>query len=124
MGLLKKPPMKMKICTNNTTMTAVYYAYDALGRRISKYDAAAWETTFYYYNDPWQILAEYTADTTCRQGFTYGTTIDTALSINPHPTKIVNRPSSIATPSRPERPTYPSPAQQAGNTPPKIPLTP
>jgi len=50
------------------------------GRRIGKYDAAAWETTFYYYNDPWQILAEYTADTTCRQWFTYGNYIDETVS--------------------------------------------
>ena len=32
-----------------------------------------------------QMLCEHTADTTCRQGFTYGNTIDAALSVNPHP---------------------------------------
>ncbi|NLW83450.1 MAG: hypothetical protein GXY41_03450 [Phycisphaerae bacterium] len=68
-----------------TEIDVAQYAYDALGRRIGKYDAAAMETTFYYYNDQWQILAEYTDDTTCRQWFTYGNYIDEVLSRNAHP---------------------------------------
>jgi RHS repeat-associated protein len=36
-------------------------------------------------SDLLQILCEYTADTTCRQWFTYGNTIDEVLSRNEHP---------------------------------------
>ena len=32
------------------------YDYDALGRKIEKYDAAAAETTYYYYNPDWQVF--------------------------------------------------------------------
>ena len=56
------------------------------------------KTTQFIDNDPWQILTEYTADTTCRQWFTYGNTIDAVLSINPHPTQIDNRQSSVVNP--------------------------
>jgi RHS repeat-associated protein len=76
----------MKTCTNNKIMTAARYACDALGRRIWKYDPTAAATNvYYYYNDQWQILCEYTADTTCRQWFTYGNYIDEVLSRNAHP---------------------------------------
>ena len=29
-----------------------------IGRRIKKVDSKASETTYYYYNDQWQVLAE------------------------------------------------------------------
>lgn len=38
------------------------FAYDALGRRIRKIDSKASETTYYYYNDNWQVFAEFDAD--------------------------------------------------------------
>ena len=68
----------MKICTNNKTMTAVQYAYDALGRRIGKYDAASLETIYYYYNDQWQILAEHDG-TAFGKTYAYGNYIDEVL---------------------------------------------
>jgi RHS repeat-associated protein len=70
-------------------MTAARYAYDALGRRIWKYGpTAAAPNVVYYYNDQWQILCEYTGDTTCRQWFTYGNYVDEVLSRNAHPMPI------------------------------------
>ena len=60
-------------------MTAAQYAYDALGRRIGKYDAAAMETTFYYYNDQWQILAAYDEYSSLQRYYVYGNTIDEVL---------------------------------------------
>jgi len=63
------------------------YAYDALGRRIWKHDpTAAAADVYYYYNDQWQILCEYNAETTCRQWFSYGNYIDEVMSRNTHPT--------------------------------------
>jgi len=35
------------------------FDYDALGRRIRKYDGIADANTFYYYNQNWQVLCEY-----------------------------------------------------------------
>lgn len=64
---------------SGTDMKIAEFAYDALGRRIKKVDSIASETTYCYYNDQWQVLAEYTADTTCRQWFTYGNYIDEVL---------------------------------------------
>jgi len=70
-----------------TPETVAWYAYDALGRRIWKHDpAAAAANVYYYYNDQWQMLCEYTAETTCRQWFSYGNYIDEVLSRNTHPT--------------------------------------
>ncbi|NLW83448.1 MAG: RHS repeat-associated core domain-containing protein [Phycisphaerae bacterium] len=63
-------------------MTAAQYAYDALGRRIGKYDAAAMETTFYYYNDQWQILAAYDEYSSLQRYYVYGNTIDEVLVMN------------------------------------------
>ncbi|MBI9019516.1 MAG: hypothetical protein JEZ07_19880, partial [Phycisphaerae bacterium] len=40
----------------------VKYTYDALGRRIQKDDCIADEQTLYYYNNNWQVLAEYDYD--------------------------------------------------------------
>jgi RHS repeat-associated protein len=72
--------------SGQTEITVAQYAYDALGRRIWKYDpTAAAPNVYYTYNDQWQILAEYTSDTTCRQWFTYGNYIDEVLSRSTHP---------------------------------------
>ena len=55
-----------------TEIDVAQYAYDALGRRIGKYDAAAMETTFYYYNDQWQILAAYDEYSSLQRYYVYG----------------------------------------------------
>ena len=47
--------------------TVATFEYDALGRRIEKYDSAASESTYYYYNDKWQVLCEH-------DGSSYGNT--------------------------------------------------
>ncbi len=54
------------------------YVYDALGRRIGKWDAVAGEATFYYHNDEWQVLAEYDYMGHLRN-FIYGNYIDEPL---------------------------------------------
>ena len=48
------------------------FAYDALGRRIRKIDSAASETTLYYYNYNWQVLAEYDGSNNLQRKFIYG----------------------------------------------------
>ena len=48
------------------------------GRRIGKFDAAALEVTYYYYNDQWQILAEYDG-TAFGNRYVYGNYIDEVL---------------------------------------------
>ena len=57
------------------------YAYDALGRRIRKIDRVANpdETTLYYYNNNWQILAETNAGGTQQRDYIYGNYIDEVL---------------------------------------------
>jgi RHS repeat-associated protein len=57
------------------------YVYDALGRRIGKWDAVASEATFCYYNDGWQVLAEYDYMGLVRN-FVYGNYIDEPLVMN------------------------------------------
>ncbi|NLW83446.1 MAG: hypothetical protein GXY41_03430 [Phycisphaerae bacterium] len=42
------------------------------------------KTTRFVNNDQWQIPAEYTDDTTCRQWYTYGNYIDEVLIRNTH----------------------------------------
>jgi len=73
-----------------TEITVAQYAYDALGRRIWKYDPAETAAnTYYYYNDQWQILCEYTDDSTCRQWLTYGNYVDEVLSRSTNPTAVL-----------------------------------
>lgn len=57
------------------------YRYDALGRRIAKYDSIAHEMTLYYHNDEWQVLAEYDLVGHLRN-FIYGNYIDEPLVMN------------------------------------------
>ncbi len=64
-----------------TEVDVAFYAYDALGRRIGKFDAAALEVTYYYYNDQWQILAEYDG-TAFGNRYVYGNYIDEVLVMN------------------------------------------
>ena len=55
------------------------FAYDALGRRIRKIDSVASETTLYYYDQNWRVLAEYDGSNNIRRKFAYGNTIDEVL---------------------------------------------
>jgi len=64
-----------------TEITVAVFAYDALGRRIKKTDSIASETTYYYYNDQWQILAEY-AGSAFGNSYVYGNYIDEVLVMN------------------------------------------
>jgi len=43
---------------DDSNNTVAEYAYDALGRRIKKVDSKAGETTVYYYNNNWQVMAD------------------------------------------------------------------
>ncbi len=54
------------------------FEYDALGRRIYRYDAIAYEDTYYYYNAAWQVLSEYD-DSTHKMSYIYGNYIDEVL---------------------------------------------
>jgi YD repeat-containing protein len=63
----------------NGSITVAEFAYDALGRRIKKYDNIAIETTLYYYGSGWQVLAEYDTSDNLQRRFVYGNYIDEAL---------------------------------------------
>ena len=54
-------------------------AYDALGRRIRKFDSDANETTHYYHNYNWQVLCEYNGSETYPRLLIYGNYIDEVL---------------------------------------------
>ena len=58
--------------------TVAQFEYDALGRRIQKYDAVADEDTYYYYNAKWQVLAEHDG-TSFGNIYVYGNYIDEML---------------------------------------------
>ena len=55
------------------------YEYDALGRRIQRIDSVANETTRYYYDNEWRVLAEYDDNDTQLRDFIYGNYIDEVL---------------------------------------------
>ena len=61
-------------------VTVAEFAYDALGRRIKKYDSKADSTTYYYYNDKWQVLAEADSNGDHLIHFVYGNYIDEVLA--------------------------------------------
>ena len=63
-------------------VTVATYAYDALGRRIHKVDSVASETTLYYYNPEWQVLAEFSGAGVQQRYYMYGNYIDEALVMN------------------------------------------
>lgn len=46
--------------------------YDALARRIRKYDAIADANTFYYYGKDWQVACEYNDSDVFQRRFVYG----------------------------------------------------
>jgi len=54
----------------------LFYAYDALGRRIKAVDSVASATTLYYYNTNWQVLCEKNAAGTTLRWCVYGNYID------------------------------------------------
>jgi len=55
------------------------YVYDALGRRIQKFDVVADETIRYYYNDNWQVLTETDGNGDTQRRYIYGNYIDEVL---------------------------------------------
>ena len=57
------------------------FTYDTAGRRIRKIDSAASATTLYYYNNNWQVLAEYSpgAPPVLQRSYIYGNYIDEVL---------------------------------------------
>ena len=59
--------------------TIAEYEYDALGRRIQKTDSVANETTRYYYDNEWRVLAEFDDNDTQLRDFIYGNYIDEVL---------------------------------------------
>jgi len=59
--------------------TIAEFTYDALGRRIVKVDSIASETTRYYYNADWQVLAETDDQGTLQREYVYGNYIDEVL---------------------------------------------
>jgi len=64
------------------TQTKAEFAYDALGRRIKKYDSVSAETTLYYYNKDWQVTCEYDDSNNLQRYFVYGNYIDEVLLMN------------------------------------------
>ncbi len=57
------------------------YVYDALGRRIGKWDAMAQQATYYFYNDQWEVLCEHNG-TIYGNRYVYGNYIDEPLLVN------------------------------------------
>jgi RHS repeat-associated protein len=55
------------------------FAYDAIGRRVRKYDAVAEETTLYYYGSGSQVLCEYDGSGIFQKFFVYGNGVDEVL---------------------------------------------
>ena len=52
------------------------FAYDALGRRVRKKDLVADVNSLYYYNDNWQVLADYNDAGVLQMWFVYGNYVD------------------------------------------------
>ena len=55
------------------------FDYDALGHRVRKIDAVAGQTTLYYNDPEWRVLAEYNGSGTLQRTFVWGNYIDEAL---------------------------------------------
>ena len=55
------------------------FSYDALGRRIEKYDAVADVVSRYYYSPNWQVLCEQDDNEDTQRCFVYGNYIDEVL---------------------------------------------
>ncbi|HRT52309.1 MAG TPA: RHS repeat-associated core domain-containing protein, partial [Anaerohalosphaeraceae bacterium] len=64
---------------------AVQYGYDALGRRVSKYDGENNLTTYFYYDSFGRVIAEYEkpdgGDEAFARSFVYGNGIDEVLAM-------------------------------------------
>ena len=58
------------------------FAYDALGRRVSRITYHDSQTTRYYYNDKWQVLCEYDGNDIPKRWYAYGNYIDEVLVTN------------------------------------------
>ena len=57
------------------------FAYAGLGRRVRKKNLVADVNSLYYYNDNWQVLAEYNDAGVLQMWFVYGNYIDEALMV-------------------------------------------
>jgi len=69
----------VKISKEPNETPVAHFAYDGLGRRIRKIDSVANQTTLYYYNNNWQVVAETDANGLTQRWFVYGNYIDEAL---------------------------------------------
>ena len=59
------------------------YAYEALGRRIKKYDAVADKTRLYYYNTNNQVICDFDSlGVDATYNFIYGNYIDEVIAVN------------------------------------------
>ncbi|MFC1783798.1 hypothetical protein ACFL02_09485 [Planctomycetota bacterium] len=56
------------------------FSYDALGRRIQKYDVKADKKTRYYHNSNWQVLTETDENDNTLRWFVYGSDVVTFSS--------------------------------------------
>ena len=65
--------------TDKNSVEIAAFDYDALNRRICKFDSIAGDTTLYYYSDDWQVLCEYDDTDALRRSFIYGNYIDEVL---------------------------------------------
>jgi hypothetical protein len=65
---------------NNDVDNVAVYSYDALGRRISKYNAVADTETRYYYSNNWQVLEERDGDDGLIQWYACGNYIDEVIA--------------------------------------------
>ncbi len=70
----------MKIIKDNNDIAE--FAYDALGRRVSRITYHDSQTTRYYYNDKWQVLCEYDGNDIPKRWYAYGNYIDEVLVTN------------------------------------------
>ncbi|MBI9018050.1 MAG: hypothetical protein JEZ07_12410 [Phycisphaerae bacterium] len=64
------------------SVVVVQYDYDALGRRIRKYDCIANAKTLYWYNNNWQVLTETDGDNVELRRNIFGNYIDELIGYN------------------------------------------
>ncbi|NLH17842.1 MAG: hypothetical protein GX455_14790 [Phycisphaerae bacterium] len=71
---------RIYMLSGETQITVATFDYDALGHRVRKIDAVAGQTTLYYNDPEWRVLAEY-APTNNQQlrKYVYGNYIDETL---------------------------------------------
>ncbi len=65
--------------SGQSQITVASFDYDALGHRVRKIDAIAGQTTLYYNDPEWRVLAEYDAANNQLRKFIYGNYLDETL---------------------------------------------